>query len=82
MRCPQDPVCRQAEGPAYRTQYAGKRKDQSSRAAYRTHLQARTWLLEKMRCQHSADGLLPAHQHLVAVYYCQPRAHCKVAIQI
>ncbi|XP_019373013.1 PREDICTED: transient receptor potential cation channel subfamily M member 3 [Gavialis gangeticus] len=40
MCCPQDPVCRQAEGPAYRTQYAGKQKDQSSRAAYRTRLQA------------------------------------------
>ncbi|XP_030368467.1 transient receptor potential cation channel subfamily M member 3 isoform X8 [Strigops habroptila] len=38
--CPQDPVCRQAEGPAYRTQYAGKPKEQPTRPTYRTHLQA------------------------------------------
>uniref|UniRef100_A0A8C3CCC5 Transient receptor potential cation channel subfamily M member 3 n=4 Tax=Neognathae TaxID=8825 RepID=A0A8C3CCC5_CAIMO len=38
--CPQDPVCRQAEGPAYRTQYAGKPKEQSTRPTYRTRLQA------------------------------------------
>ncbi|XP_034629172.1 transient receptor potential cation channel subfamily M member 3 isoform X1 [Trachemys scripta elegans] len=39
-RCPQEPVCRQAEGPAYRTQYAGKQKNRSTRPAYRTYLQA------------------------------------------
>ncbi|XP_049651419.1 transient receptor potential cation channel subfamily M member 3 isoform X3 [Accipiter gentilis] len=38
--CPQDPVCRQAEGPAYRTQYAGKPKEQPTRPTYRTRLQA------------------------------------------
>uniref|UniRef100_A0A8B9VG91 Transient receptor potential cation channel subfamily M member 3 n=1 Tax=Anas zonorhyncha TaxID=75864 RepID=A0A8B9VG91_9AVES len=38
--CPQDPVCRQAEGPAYRTPYAGKPKEQSTRSTYRTRLQA------------------------------------------
>ncbi|XP_019329193.1 PREDICTED: transient receptor potential cation channel subfamily M member 3 [Aptenodytes forsteri] len=38
--CPQDPVCRQAEGPAYRTQYAGKPKEQPTRSTYRTRLQA------------------------------------------
>ncbi|XP_052633008.1 transient receptor potential cation channel subfamily M member 3 isoform X2 [Harpia harpyja] len=38
--CPQDPVCRQAEGPAYRTQYAGKPKEHPTRLTYRTRLQA------------------------------------------
>ncbi|XP_069736907.1 transient receptor potential cation channel subfamily M member 3 isoform X3 [Phaenicophaeus curvirostris] len=38
--CPQDPVCGQAEGPPYRTQYAGKPKEQPTRSTYRTRLQA------------------------------------------
>ncbi|XP_015704621.1 transient receptor potential cation channel subfamily M member 3 isoform X5 [Coturnix japonica] len=38
--CPQEPVCRQAEGPAYKTQYTCKLKEQPTRPTYRTRLQA------------------------------------------